>query len=150
MFKSDLHHGSVPGGFDDKHLQIRSDSALAHSLSSIPAGLDVVPTNDKHSHQAEKETVQSVPEAISQDEKEVSYMSAPPYEALALSEARRPHRRTCGLKSRYLWAVIVSLVLALALTVGPGAGLGIRKARKSQTCNPCMHSGRAVIGISDT
>ena len=145
MFRSDLHRGSVPSGSDDKHLQTWPDKAAAHSLASIPAGLEVVPTSDKHSHQAEKETVQSVPEAISQNGKEVSYMSVPPYETLALSEARRPDRRICGLKTRYLWAIVVSLVPALALTVGLGAGLGTRKSRKSQTCDSCMHPCRAIV-----
>jgi len=150
MFGSDMRHGPLPGESNDKHQQQRSDKALAHSLASIPAGLEVVPTNDKQSHQAEKETVQPLPEAISQDGKEVSYMSAPPYEAVAPVEARHADRRTCGLKPRYLWAIIASLVLALALAVGLGSGLGTRESRESSTCDPCMHPRRVIVGISNT
>lgn len=150
MFRSDLHRGSVPSGSDDKHLQTWPDKAAAHSLASIPAGLEVVPTSDKHSHQAEKETVQSVPEAISQDGKEVSSISAPPHKTWVPSETRQAERRRCGLKLRHFWVAVTSLVVVLALIVGLGSGLGTRRSRMSSVCDPCMQPRWATVGISDT
>lgn len=145
MFRSVSHHGAPTDESDDKHEQGRTDQALVDSLASIPAGLEVVPSNDKHFYQAEKETVQVLPEAISQDGKEVSEIWAPPHEALALPEAPRAERRRCGLAPRYFWAVTASLVLALALAVGLASGLGVRRSRKPSTCDSCMHHAWAVI-----
>jgi len=139
MSGSDLYPGLLSDGSDNKHQQVRADKALADSLASMPAGLEVVPTNDKHFHQAEKETVQALPEAISQDGKEVSEFWAPPYETLASSETPQTERRTCGLKPRYFWAMIASLMLALALVVGLASGLGVRRSQKASTCDSCMH-----------
>jgi hypothetical protein len=144
MFGSVPHHGAPSGESDDKHQQERVDKALADSLASMPAGLEVVPTNDKHFHQAEKETVQTLPEAISQDGKEVLENTwAPPHKTIALSEAPLAERRRCGLKPRYFWAVITSSILALALVVGLASGLGVKRSRKASTCDSCMHPGCA-------
>ena len=150
MNRSGPHHGTPSGESDNKHQQVRADKALAYSLASMPAGLEVVPTNDKHFHQAEKETVQVLPEAISQDEKEVTETYAPPYETLAPPEAPDAGRRRCDLKPRYFWSMIASLVLALGLIVGLASGLGVRRSRKSSTCDSCMHHVWAFLGISDT
>lgn len=150
MNRSGPHAGTPSGESDNKHQQVRADKALADSLASMPAGLEVVPINDKHFHQAEKETVQALPEAISQDGKQVSETWAPPYETLALPETPQAERRKCGLKPRYFWAMIAFMVLALALIVGLASGLGVRRSQKSSTCDSCMHHGQAILGISDT
>jgi len=139
-----MRHESLPGQSDDKHQQVRADKALADSLSSMPAGLEVVPTNDKHFHQAEKETAQALPEAISQDGKEVVEFWAPPYETLAAPEAPHAERRRCGLKPRYFWAMSASLVLALALVVGLASGLGLKRSRKHSTCDSCTYHAPAI------
>lgn len=147
---SDLYLGSLSHRCDDKHQQVRADKALVDSLASMPAGLEVVPTNDKHFHQAEKETVQALPEAISQDGKEVSEIWAPQCETRTLSEAPHTERVRCGLKPRHFWAMIASLVLALALVVGLASGLGVKRSRKPSTCDSCKHHGWTVLYISDT
>jgi hypothetical protein len=149
MFSSVARPRAPSGESDDKHQQVRADKALADTLASMSAGPEVVPTDDKHFHQAEKETVQALPEAISKDEKEVSEAWAPPYETLALSEARHAEHRKCGLKPRYFWAVTAFLVLALALIVGLASGLGVRRSRKPSNCDSCMHPQRAGFSISD-
>lgn len=149
MFSSVPHPGVPSGESDDKHQQVWADKALADTLASMPAGLEVVPTDDKHFHQAEKETVQALPEAISQDGKEVTEHWAPPYETLAPSEAPPAERRRCGLKPRYFWAMITSLVLVLALVVGLASGLGVKRSRKTSNCDSCMHHGWAIVGMSD-
>lgn len=150
MFGSDLHRGSMSGESDDKHQQIQADKALAHSLASMPAGLEVVTTHHTQFQQAEKETVQVLPEAISQDGKEVSSILAPPHKTLTPSEHGQAERRRCGLKPRYFWATVTSLVVMLALIIGLGSGLGTRRSRKSSGCDPCMHTRWAIVGISDT
>lgn len=139
MFESDLRHGSMSGQSDDKHQQVRADKALAHSLASMPAGLEVVTTHHTQFQQAEKETVQVLPEAISQDGKEVSSTLAPPYKGPVSSESRQAERRRCGLKPRHFWTIAASLVIILAVVVGLGSGLGTRRSRKSSDCDPCMH-----------
>ena len=150
MKRSGPHHGTPSGESDNKHQQVRADKALADSLASMPAGLEVVPTNDKHFHQAKKETVQALPEAISQDGKEVSSIWAPPYKAPVSSETRQAKRRRCGLKPRYFWTIAASLVIILAVVVGLASGLGTRRSRKSSDCDPCMYPWLAIVGISDT
>lgn len=150
MIGSDVGHGSLSGGSDDKHQRAWTDKAFPHSLASMPAGLEVVPANDKHFQQAEKETVQAAPEAISQDGKEVASISAPPYETLMPLEDRRAERRTCGLKSRLFWALIATLVVALALVVGLAGGLGVRRSRRSPSCDSCMTPHWAFTGASNT
>lgn len=147
---SDLYLGSLSHRSDDKHQQVRADKALADSLASMPAGLEVVPTKDEQFHQAEKETVQALPEAISQDGKEVSGIWAPRCETRTLSEAPHAERVRCGLRPRHFWAMITSLVLALALVVGLASGLGVKRSKKPSTCDSCKHYGWAVLDISDT
>jgi hypothetical protein len=71
MFSSIPHPEAPKGESDDKHEQIRADKALADTLASMPAGLEVVPADDKHFHHTAKETVQALPEAISQDGEDV-------------------------------------------------------------------------------
>jgi hypothetical protein len=129
MFKSDACHGPLSGKIlDDKRHQI-PETAFPYSLASMPASLEVVPTNDKQTQHAEKETVSDLPEAISQAEKEVSDTWA--YGVPTPSQDRPPKRRICGLKRKLFWIIVVAgpLVLALALIVGLGAGLGLRKPR---------------------
>jgi hypothetical protein len=139
MLKSDVRHGSAPGESDDKYQQTKNDRTLAHSLATIPAGLEVVPADGKQFEQVEKEAVQAEPEAIPRDGKEEPEISAPPYEAFASSERPHAERRRCGLKPGFFWATIAFLVLALALIVGLGSGLGARRSRKSSTCDSCMY-----------
>lgn len=149
MSRSVPHHATPLGESYHKHQQVRVDEALADSLASMPAGLEVVPTHDKQSHQAEKETAQALPEAISQDGKEVSEVWAPTYETLDLPQTPQAEHRKCGLKPRYFWATIASLVLALALIVGLSSGLGVRRSRKASTCDSCMHHECVVLDMSD-
>lgn len=87
----------------------------------------VVTTNHTHFQQAQKETVQVLPQAISQDGKEKTSMLAPPHSNNALSEATRAERRICGLRRRIFWVTFASLVLALAPTVGLASGLGVKR-----------------------
>lgn len=150
MFGSHVLHGLPSGESDDKHQQVQADKALAHSLASMPAGLEVVPRHHTHFQQAEKEIVQELPEAISQDGKEVLGILAPPHKILAPSETRQAERRRCGLKPRYFYATMASLVVVLALIVGLGSGLGTRRSRVSSNCDPCMHPQWETVGISDT
>jgi hypothetical protein len=96
MFKSDAGHGPLSGEIlNDKRHRI---PAFPHSLASIPAGLEVVPTNDRQTQHAEKETVSDLPEAISQAEKEVSDTWA--YGVPTPVQDRPPKRRICGLKRK--------------------------------------------------
>ena len=150
MLESDLRHGSMSGESGDKHQQVRADKALAHSLATMPAGLEVVTAHHTPFQKAEKETVQELPEAISQDGKEVSSIWAPPYKAPVSSETRQAERRRCGLKPRYFWTIAASLVIILAVVVGLASGLGTRRSRKSSDCDPCMYPWLAIVGISDT
>lgn len=116
-----------------------TDATYAHSLASIPAGLEVVPTNDKQIQHSEKEAVQAEPEAISQADKEVSNVWAtshgpfvPPQEqGIAI-------RRICGLRRRFFWGFVATLVVALAVIVGLGGGLGVRKSRAEASCDSGM------------
>lgn len=151
MFKSDTGHGPLSGEPHDKLQHTQADSAFPHSLVSIPAGLEVVPTDHKQFQQPEKETVQELPEAISQAEKEASEIWAPSYGAPAPLHEGLAERRTCGLKRKVLWIVLVvlSLVIALALIIGLGAGLGLRKSRTSSSCDPCMCRRGLVVDIAD-
>lgn len=146
MFESDVSHGPLPGGPDDKHQRVWTQKAFPHSLASMPAGLEVVPTNDKHFQQAEKETVQAAPEVISQDGKEVSSISAPTYNTLPPLQARPAERRSCGLKPRFFWAVVAAFVVVLALIAGLGGGLGARRSRRSPNCDSCMTLHWAFAG----
>lgn len=140
MFGSDVRHGPLSGEADNKHPQVRADKALAHSLASIPAGLEAVTTHHTHFQQAEKETAQALPEAISQDGKEAMSIVAPPHNDIAFPGAPRAERRACGLKRRIFWSMCASLVLALALIVGLASGLGVSRSRGSSNCDSCMHS----------
>jgi hypothetical protein len=147
MFRSDAGHGPLSGEIlDDKRQQI---PAFPHSLASIPAGLEVVPTNDKQTQEPEKETVSDLPEAISQAEKEVSDTWA--YAVPIPSQDRPPKRRICGLKRKFFWIIVVAgpLVLGLALIVGLGAGLGLRKPRKSASCDSCMFPCSEVADMAN-
>lgn len=115
-----------------------ADKAFPLSLALIPAGLEVVPSSDKHIQQAEKETAQTLPEAISQDGKEVSDIWPAPHESVVPPPDRQVERRLCGLKPKLFWAVTTASIIALALIVGLAAGLGLRKSRTSSSCDPCM------------
>ncbi|KAM0708981.1 hypothetical protein Q7P35_003017 [Cladosporium inversicolor] len=151
MFGSHVLHGLPSGESDDKHQQVQADKALAHSLASMPAGLEVVPRHHTHFQQAEKEIVQELPEAISQDGKEVLGILAPPHKILAPSETRQAERRRCGLKPRYFYATMASLVVVLALIVGLGSGLGTRRSRVSSNCDPSiLDTSNSIVSLLES
>lgn len=113
-----------------------TDATFADSLASIPAGLEVVPTNDKQTQQSEKEAVQAEPEAICQADKEVSNVWATAHGPFAAPQEQGiTTRRICGLRRRFFWTFIATLVVALALIVGLGGGLGARRSRAEASCD---------------
>ena len=115
----------------------------------MPAGLKAVPANNEHFRQAEKETAQALPEAISQDWKGVSEIWTPPYKTPAPLEPRQAERRTFGLKRRTFRVTFASLVLILALVVGVGSGLGVKRSRKAGTCDSGTHPRWENADVSD-
>lgn len=148
MFGSDKNPASLPSESHDKHQQVPADKAFPLSLALISAGLEVVPSSDKHVQHTEKETVQALPEAISQDGKEVSDIWTAPQESVASPPDDQAERRTCGLKPRVFWAVTTSTIIALALVVGLAAGLGLKKSRTSSSCDPCIYIHMRAISAS--
>lgn len=139
MFKSDPNHPAVAPESHDKRQQVPADKAFPLSLALIPAGLEVVTESDKHLHQGEKETAQALPEAISQDGKEVSDVWAERPAAVTPVSNHPVERRMCDLKPRSFWAIVASSFIIVALVIGLAAGLALRKSRTSSSCDPCMN-----------
>lgn len=131
----------------DQSPKSATDTTFAYSLASISAGLEVVPPSDKQTQQSEKETVQPLPEAISHADKEVYHNWATGHGHVVAAqdaEERITKRRICGLSRRFFWIFIATLVVALALIVGLGGGLGARRSRTAASCDSCMYLSASI------
>lgn len=130
MFKSNPKPASLPSESHDKHQQVPADKdkAFPLSLTLLPAGLEVVPSSEKHVHEGEKEKAQALPEAISQEGKEVSATWTEQPAAVAPLPDQSGQRRMCGLKPRFFWTIVASSIIAVALIIGLAVGLVLRKS----------------------
>jgi len=118
---------------DEKNQHCFYETApIPHSLSLLPAGLEVavpfspdskeVYVEEKQPVQAGKESYQSQVRDSNASEKEVLETLEERRDALSTDGGRKAPKRICGIRAKVFWIALVCAVVVFGLGVGIGMG----------------------------